>query len=992
MRELSRLWDEAREIDLPRRAAWLDCVQVSCPPLRAALKEMLKPALEGGCAPEEASPDPRGAPFAGLERLHADLRDLAEEGDTDSRVGPYHLVRELGSGGMATVWLAERADGLMQRRVAMKLPHAWLGARFIERFSQERQILASLTHPNIARLYDAGLTTRGRPYLVLEYVDGQSLTDYADRSKLSVRERLTLFLQVLDAVQFAHDHHVVHRDLKPSNVLVSSDGTAHLLDFGIAKLLVEGEEDIVATQLADGALTPAYAAPEQLDGLPAGPLADVYALGVLLFKLLTGHLPYAADLPTRAAIKAALLTGAIPLPSEVAPHDAKRLRGGLDAIVMTAMRREPQRRFVSARAFADDLRRYLSGERVLSRPDSLGYIIGTFVRRYRIAVATTALVVTSLGVGLAVAWRSAQEARQQQLIAQEQEKLAKENARAASEIQKFLVDLFNNNALEFERSRKSGDLTARELLDLGAARIDKSLKDAPESRVLLLGVIGDLYSQMNLQDKAEKMLRERVAAARTLKASSGRLLVDCLLDYGLALLNGEGTTSPRETLEEARSVLARITPAKPGDDELRGRLELEYAYLLSQTDPPAAERHTELAVALLKPLGHSDSYEVALSFLAGHQLDNMRFARATDTLNEALRASDPAGMQRVQILSQLCQVHVAIGEAETGIPFCRQAYDVMRRQLGDANGGTSAFARILADALIDAGQAEQAREFMRGLLPALHDLPAGVTKRNVGSVYEMLASAEIHLGRPVAARHWLRELENLHLDTGKSEGGAIVILPEASEALAALTQGRFDAALAIANKGIAIAMMRNFSKEQATQEMRATVVRAQIGLGNLMAAESAMQDLADAERWPIDEPAHPMSFLELDPLLLRAQLALARGAVQEAQSFAMELRRRIDSQSKPGAFARWSQPLEIVLGRIALATGKADSAAAHFEQAAKLAPPPAEDSLMTAEAWAWQARVRLVRGDVGGAHNLVSHANEIAKRQVAALFVVEQLH
>ena len=991
MGELSRLWDEAQEVEPSERAAWLDGVQVSSPRLRAALREMLGPLLAGDWVPE-VSTDPRVAPFAGFERLHADLRDVAEEGDSESRVGPYRLVRELGSGGMATVWLAERADGLMQRRVAVKWPHAWLGARFLERFNRERQILASLTHPNIARLYDAGLTDRGRPYLVLEYVDGESLTDYADRRNLSVRDRLGLFLQVLDAVQFAHEHHVVHRDLKPSNVLVSSDGTAHLLDFGIAKLLVEGEQDIVATQLADGALTPAYAAPEQLDGLPAGPLADVYALGVLLFKLLTGQLPYSTDLPTRVAVKGALLTGAIPLPSEVAPHEAKGLRGDLDTIVMTAMRREPQRRFVSARAFANDLRRYLAGERVLSRPDSLGYTIGTFVRRYRIAVATTALVVMSLGTGLAVAWRSAQEARQQQLIAQEQERLAKENARTASEIQEFLVDLFNDNGLAFEHSRKSGDLTARELLDIGAARIDKSFKDAPESRVRLMGVIGSLYSQMNLQDKAEKMLRERVAVARGLKAPNGRLLADCLLDYGLVLLNGEGAMPPRETLEEARAVLDRITPAKPEDNELRGRLELEYAYMLSQTDRPTAIRHTELAVSLLKPLVHSDNYEVALSFLADDQIDNTRFTRAIDTLNEALRVSDSAGMQRVQILSQLCRVQVAIGEAETGIPLCRQAYDVMRRQLGDANGGTSEFSRILADALIDAGQAGQAREVMRSLLPALHNLPAGVTKRNLGSIYEALASAEIHLGRPVAAQRWLHELESLHLDAGKAEGGAVVILPEASEALVALAQGRFDVALAVANKGIGIAMERGLSKARATQELRAVVVRAQMGLGNPTAAESAMQDLSNAERWPIDEPAHPMSFVDLDPLLLRAQLALARGAVPEAQPFAMELRRRIDSQSRPDAFAQWSQPLEIVLGRIALAAGKADAAAAHFERAAKLAPPPAEDSLMTAEAWAWQARARLVRGDVDGARNLATRAKEVARRQAAAPFVVERLH
>jgi serine/threonine-protein kinase len=990
MRELCRLWDEAQEIEPAARAAWLDGIQASSPALLAALKDMLESPDAGDRAPGNARLH-AGIAFAGFEGLLAELGDGIEEGGSDSRVGPYRLVREIGSGGMATVWLAERADGLMQRQVAVKCPHAWLGSRFLERFGQERQILASLTHPNIARLYDAGLTARGRPYLVLEYVDGESLTDYADRRDLSMRERLVLFLQVLDAVQFAHEHHVVHRDLKPSNVLVSSDGTAHLLDFGIAKLLAEGEEDIAATQFADGALTPAYAAPEQLEGNPAGPLADVYALGVLLFQLLTGQLPYPIDLPTRAAVKAALLTGAIPRPSEVARRDARGLRGDLDAIVMTAMRREPRRRFVSARAFANDVRRYLAGERVLSRPDSLGYTARTFVRRYRPAVAAAALVVASLGTGLVAAWRSAQEAHEQQRIAQEQEKLAKESARAASEIQTFLEDLFNENALEFDRSRKSGDLTARELLDIGAARIDKSFKDAPESRVRLLGVMGNLYAQLNLQDKAQQMLRERVAAARKLKASSGRLLVDSLLDYGLALLNGESATSPRETLEEARAVLDRIAPAKPEDNELRGRLELEYAYMLSQTDRPAAVRHTELAITLLKPFAHSDNYAVALSFLADDQIDNMRYARAIATLDEALRVSEAADMQRVQILAQLCRVRVAVGEAETGIQHCRQAYDVMRRQLGEARGDASVFARILADALIDAGRPRQAREVMQELLPVMRNLPAGVTKRNLGSVYEMLASAEIHLGRPAVAQHWLQALASLQLDTGKEEGGGIVLLPEASEALVALGQGRFAAAQAAANKGLAIAAARNLAKECTAQELRAVLVRAQMGRGNLAAAESAMQDMATAARWPTDEPAHPMSLLDLDSLLLRAQLALARGSALEAQSLAAELRRRVRSQSKPDGFARWLQPLEIVLGRIELADGRAEAAAAHFAQAAALAPPPDEDSLATAEAWAWQAKARLARGDVEGARKLIARANGIAHRQAASPFVLNAL-
>jgi WD40 repeat protein len=316
---------------------------------------------------------------------------------------------------MAEVWLARRIDGAVKREVALKLPLLVRPRRDLEpRFARERDILASLTHPNIARLYDAGVAPGGQPYIALEYIEGIPFSAYCDRNRLTIPDRLELFRQALSAVRYAHAHLVIHRDLKPSNILVSEDGGVHLLDFGIAKLLTDGKAvETELTQMAGRALTPDYAAPEQIAGLPVTTAADVYALGVMLYEILTGQRPYRLKRETRVALEEAILHTDPAAPSRTMPSEAiaqsrsttpkklhRVLKGDLDTIVAKALKKEAEERYSSADAFDADIGRYLSGAAVLARPDSFGYRAAKFVRRHWVAIAVIAALILTLLAGL----------------------------------------------------------------------------------------------------------------------------------------------------------------------------------------------------------------------------------------------------------------------------------------------------------------------------------------------------------------------------------------------------------------------------------------------------------------------------------------------------------------------------------------------------------------------------------------------------------------
>lgn len=390
---LSGLLDHALALPAGERAAWLDGLSGE----QASHREALRTLLAQQALVET------GDFLSALPVLDAPALGIPSVGLTaGTRVGAYQLVAKIGTGGMGTVWAADRADGLLSRRVALKLPHIVWGDAFTERLVHERRILATLEHEHIARLYDAGVDGHSRPYIAMELVAGEPIDVYCRLHELSVRNRVALLLQVMGAVAHAHARLVVHRDLKPSNILVTHEGKVKLLDFGIAKLLEhDGAWATDLTQRAGRALTPDYASPEQIRGEPLATSGDVYSLGVIAYELLTGAKPYRLKRGTAAELEEAITT-AEPRPASDAaasPAARKSLRGDLDAILQRALKKSVAERYASVDAFADDLRRYLRGEPVTARPDSSAYRALRFAGRHRLAVSMTIAVLLSLALG-----------------------------------------------------------------------------------------------------------------------------------------------------------------------------------------------------------------------------------------------------------------------------------------------------------------------------------------------------------------------------------------------------------------------------------------------------------------------------------------------------------------------------------------------------------------------------------------------------------------
>jgi serine/threonine-protein kinase len=701
--KVERLLDQAIDLDPEHRSSFLDTTCDGDPELRWEIERLLRSCerAEGFLA---ESAFEAYAPF---------LADLGPHGlAAGARIGPYRIVGETGRGGMATVYVAERADDQYRKRVALKLIRRGLDEpHLVRRFLEERQILASLDHPNIARLLDGGVSDEGLPWFAMEFVEGLPIDRYCDEHRLAIDRRLRLYIDVCEAVQYAHRKLVVHRDLKPSNVLVTEAGEVKLLDFGIAKLLEDGDA-VGLTQTGLRVMTPEYASPEQVRGERVSTASDVYALGVLLYELMTGHRPYRSAGRNPHEIERSILEQQSSRPSSiVAQTDSlaaaargtsperlrRRLRGDLDTIVLTAMQKEPERRYATAEQLGTDIRRHLDRQPVSARRDTWSYRAIMFVRRHPVGVAaTTAFVLLLAGFGVMTKAQATRTARERD---------------KAEQVSGFLVDLLRAP----DPYLGQGDsVTVRELLDRAVERIDRELATQPELRADLLVVMGRSYEGLGLLDQSRRVLESAIDLRRRTTGEDFGLAEDQILLGEVALQQGDFAIA-----------------------ESLGRASI------STTRRLFGERHANVAshaVFLGKVLSGTGRWEEAESLL--REAVAIQRTQSPDSV-----------LPLTETLTSLSHIRWLRGDPVEAEELYREALDLGRATLGDEHPTVAKLYVGMGQLLHERGD-PLAEEVLR------HGLET--SRRSVGEDHPNMAVAMTYLAEILADRGDLAPAESLY--------------------------------------------------------------------------------------------------------------------------------------------------------------------------------------------------------------------------------------
>jgi serine/threonine-protein kinase len=863
---ISRLLDEALDLPQGARSAWLDGLGREYETVKPRLRELLA----------QAAAMDHDLFLATLPKLdvpgdHTDEPARAGESATDgagsrvgARVGPFTLVRPIASGGQGSVWLAERTDGVIARPVALKLPHG-LAFRpgLAERMARERDILATLSHPHIARLYDAGVTHEGEPYMALEYVEGTAIDVHTRERALTIPDRVRLFLRVIRAVSFAHGQLVIHRDLKPSNILVTPDGDVRLLDFGIAKLLGGEPADSTLTREAGRAMTVAYASPEQVAQRPLSVASDVYSLGVVLFELLAGVRPYRVDRESVAALEEAVLTGEPRQASEAAETLAARkaLKGDLDTILAKALKKDPAARYASAEAFAGDLDRYLDGRPVLARPDSRSYRLRKFVVRHKVGVAATAISLAAMLGGAGVAVSQARVARAERDLAR------REQARAVA----------SNNFLQslMQDASPTVPLTPTALLDRGTARLDNATQLDPGIIAYLRYTISTHYLRFNQTAKEIDLLTKAAAGARAAGDLDLVAASECAAAWSLA---GNDVEQAAARLAEGEAALASVaSPTFKTTTEclrahgrvldLQGRIDEAIAWLesgLAALPPPQGNdwAHVSFVRTVLSALYvRRDRFKDALA-ISEESLAEIRRRGEVGSLNEF------TGI-----------VNVAIGLSRVG--EARASLDLYREALNWLDRGT--FSVTPLGTLNSAGFAElragNAAEALR-LAEAERAAAEAAGNRSLVALTDLLAARSLlALGRPGESRARIEAAEAVWQTNAR--GNARLLL-EASMHRAELLAAEGQVAAA-RDAAAAIVSSLGFPTSDTTPGLdRALRLSARLHLqadDPARAAEHAAAALAVARRLARDETK---SADVGEAALLHAQALKALGRPAEA--------------------------------------------------------------------------------------------------------------
>ena len=825
--EIFALLDTALELDPIQHEAWLDAL----PAEQARLSPMLKVLLDTHA--DVGTGDFMRAPASFSLPTEATPQGPAPQ----SLVGPYRLLREIGQGGMASVWLAERSDGLLERQVALKLPHVSFGlASFADRMARERNILASLTHPNIARLYDAGLASDGRPFLALEYVEGQPIAAYAAAAGLTVRTKVKISVQVARAVAHAHAHLVVHRDLKPSNILVDAQGHAHLLDFGIAKLVDPQFVDVAdeGTQLtyATGrALTPDYASPEQIRGDAIGTASDIYSLGVVLFELLAGARPYRL----KSGLGAAALADAIARVEAPRASDAaieatlkRQLAGDLDAILAKALAKSSHERYATMGALADDLERHLRGEPVQARPASRWYLAERWVRRHKVESAIAlallvavlggayaqVLVAVALGAGTLVAlWQRDKALRQAEL--------ARAALARAEQVKNFIASIFTQAV---PREGHGGAVTAADLLQSAARRVETDLSAQPEIAAELGSLIGSSFNQLGQYRASLDWLPKVVErCTRTLGATHEfTLLSRCQLVYAA---NSMGKLSVSEPLLPA--LVRDLRAVQPQQTELLVHALESQAFVHTKRGNEAAAIATlnEAVELATRQLGVTST--TSLEVRASLSNTFAHFGR----VGPALQAIEPA-MEHARSAFGALRPHPVLSNIERFYADAlarnsrpREAASTLRQVLADTRAldvEETTHVRIamtfLSNALVQGGHLDEAQSLIAEA-DALHErLTGGANHEGIALVGRHSLICSLRGDGPSALRH-LARIDAMAAAGGEAEALAIENHP--LRVLALATAGQTAEAL---NHGDA--MQAHFASLHGTSRVRVHRARA----------------------------------------------------------------------------------------------------------------------------------------------------------------------
>jgi eukaryotic-like serine/threonine-protein kinase len=796
---LSPYLDEALTLSREECALWLQALRKEKPEIAEKLRGLLE---EHRAANEERYLETGPALSLG-------------SGAPGENVGPYRLISIIGRGGMGTVWLAERNDGRFDRKAAVKFLNVALAGRGLEeRFKREGAILGRLSHPNIAELLDAGVTATGQPYLVLEHVEGRPIDRYCDQNRLSIDRRIKLFLDVLAAVAHAHANLVIHRDIKPPNVLVSNDGQVKLLDFGIAKLL-EGEGQAApATMLtheAGAPLTPEYAAPEQITGKPVTTATDVYALGVLLYLLLTGLHPAGPGPYSPADLLKSLLEFEPKLPSDVVtPYTEKtftsasnrnttpdrlrrRLRGELDTIVAKALKKNAQERYTSLSAFAEDLQRYLSHEPIHARPDTFVYRAAKFVRRHRMAVSLSAAVVLAIVVGLIGTLVQARTARLQRDAA------IRERDRA-NRITQFMISTFK---VPDPAQSNVNNLTAREILDKASQNIDVEMAKDPEAQARMMYVMGEVYDSLGLFPQAQTLLTRALDLQRKVLGPDDPQTLTSL--SRIAVLFAEQGNYPQAEKLQRQAFAARtrvLGPEHP--DTIASMAQLATILTLQGQNREGVKMKRDAFALSQRVLGPEDpqTLKMANSLVAvlWQQGDDQLYAEAEQVQRDAIekekRVLGPEHPDTLNGMMNLGVVMRRMGHYAEAERIYRETLPIHSRVLGPEHPDTLVLRDSLAIAIAKQKRYREAEEIYADTLVVIRRVYGPNHPTTAGSIYN-LACVEAVQGHQDKALSLLRDA----LDHGLSANVAMGI--ENDEDLQSLHgQPRFSALVARAKKQV----------------------------------------------------------------------------------------------------------------------------------------------------------------------------------------------